>query len=119
MNTLRGPAHSIHSNVHIVLPAPLAPELYPDDRISVFAGGSVSRASSFYGPQAAGGEGDRKSAADPWLSGALAQSRTSVALKADTDKDHQRERSPTRSASSARVSNGTSTLSSRPRRASI
>ncbi|KAI0662634.1 hypothetical protein C8Q70DRAFT_1051258 [Cubamyces menziesii] len=78
INTLRGPAHSIHSNIQIVLPAPLAPELYPavrptDERISMFGGGggggSVSRANSFYG----GGEGDRRSVADPWLSGAVGQ----------------------------------------------
>ncbi|KAI9057168.1 hypothetical protein FKP32DRAFT_1689449 [Trametes sanguinea] len=112
MNTLRGPAHSIHSNIQIVLPAPLAPELYPDvrptdDRISVFgfaAGGSTSRVNSFYGgqptaaPSQAGGEGDRKSVADPWLSGALAQSRTSVPSRGE------REGSPSRSGSSARGS---------------
>ncbi|KAI0651657.1 hypothetical protein C8Q79DRAFT_49834 [Trametes meyenii] len=83
MNTLRGPAHSIHSNIQIVLPAPLAPELYPaaplptDDRISVFG---ASRAGSFYGfaASAASGEGDRRSVADPWLAGAQSQSRTSL-----------------------------------------
>ncbi|KAH9890893.1 hypothetical protein C8Q73DRAFT_792345 [Cubamyces lactineus] len=79
LNTLRGPAHSIHSSIQIVLPAPLAPELYPavrptDERISMFgggsSGGSMSRANSFYG---GGGEGDRRSVADPWLSGAVGQ----------------------------------------------
>ncbi|KAI0639207.1 hypothetical protein C8Q77DRAFT_1152201 [Trametes polyzona] len=74
--TLRGPAHSIHSNVQIVLPAPLAPELYPaqrptDDRFSTYGGG-MSRVSSFY----ALGEGDRRSVADPWLSGASGSSRS-------------------------------------------
>ncbi|KAI0768481.1 hypothetical protein BD413DRAFT_562344 [Trametes elegans] len=77
MNTLRGPAHSIHSNIQIVLPAPLAPELYPatrpsDDRISL---AGVPRASSFY---AVGGEGDRRTVADPWISGS--QSRFSVRM---------------------------------------
>ncbi|KAI8995305.1 hypothetical protein BD414DRAFT_506104 [Trametes punicea] len=98
MNTLRGPAHSIHSAIQIVLPAPLAPELYPnvrptDDRISGYGfgfgasgggagGGSASRANSFYGGfgAVASGEGDRRSVADPWLSGSLAQSRTSMRI---------------------------------------
>ncbi|KAI0336013.1 hypothetical protein GY45DRAFT_1316048 [Cubamyces sp. BRFM 1775] len=107
INTLRGPAHSIHSNIQIVLPTPLAPELYPavrptDDRISMFGGvgvggGSVSRANSFYG----GGEGDRRSVADPWLSGAVGQpSRASARM--------EREGSGSGSGSSSRMSSGTS-----------
>ncbi|KAL1952160.1 hypothetical protein VTO73DRAFT_1309 [Trametes versicolor] len=80
-NMLRGPAHSIHSNIQIVLPAPLAPELYPpgrptDDRISMY--GSTPRTSSFYGVS---GEGDRRSTADPWLGGASrSQSRVDVRM---------------------------------------
>ncbi|KAI0374367.1 hypothetical protein BV20DRAFT_1041338 [Pilatotrama ljubarskyi] len=82
MNMLRGPAHSIHSNIQIVLPAPLAPELYPamrpmDDRISVYGG--ASRTNSFYG---FGGEGDnRRSTADPWLGHSPSPSRASVRME--------------------------------------
>ncbi|RPD63143.1 hypothetical protein L227DRAFT_572982 [Lentinus tigrinus ALCF2SS1-6] len=62
VNTLRGPAHSIHSNIQIVLPAPLAPELYPQPQPHPLAdAGGFERTSSFYGG------GDRRSAADPWL----------------------------------------------------
>ncbi|KAH9855445.1 hypothetical protein C2E23DRAFT_893370 [Lenzites betulinus] len=79
ISAFRGPAHSIHSNIQIVLPAPLAPELYPnanptDDRISIFGG--TARSSSFYG---GGGEGDRRSVADPWLTGS--QSRTPMRIE--------------------------------------
>ncbi|KAI0762792.1 hypothetical protein C8Q74DRAFT_179282 [Fomes fomentarius] len=58
-NTLRGPPHSIHSNIQIVLPAPLAPDLYPYQN----GGASFERASSFYG---SGGDSSR-SIADPWV----------------------------------------------------
>ncbi|KAI0670097.1 hypothetical protein C8Q78DRAFT_168281 [Trametes maxima] len=102
MNTLRGPAHSIHSNIQIVLPAPLAPELYPaapqpqpppaDDRISAFG---APRAGSFYG-FAAAAEGDRRSVADPWLAGAQSQSRTSLRM--------EREGSGSRAASGSGLS---------------
>ncbi|KAI0824154.1 hypothetical protein BC628DRAFT_1411094 [Trametes gibbosa] len=79
ISAFRGPAHSIHSNIQIVLPAPLAPELYPnasplDDRISLYGGGPT-RSSSFYG----GGEADRRSVADPWLTGS--QSRTPLRIE--------------------------------------
>ncbi|KAI0735379.1 hypothetical protein C8Q76DRAFT_280894 [Earliella scabrosa] len=55
-NTLRGPAHSIHSNIQIVLPAPLAPQVYSNPA------GGFERTSSFYSSG-----GDRKSVADPWV----------------------------------------------------
>ncbi|KAH9855446.1 hypothetical protein C2E23DRAFT_901346 [Lenzites betulinus] len=94
----RGPAHSIHSNIQIVLPAPLAPELYPnanptDDRISIFGG--TARSSSFYG---GGGEGDRRSVADPWLTGS--QSRTPMRIEREGSGG-----SGSGSSSSARPSN--------------
>ena len=55
-NTLRGPAHSIHSNIQIVLPAPLAPQVYSNPAAG------FERTSSFYSSG-----GDRKSVADPWV----------------------------------------------------
>ncbi|EJF66525.1 hypothetical protein DICSQDRAFT_130782 [Dichomitus squalens LYAD-421 SS1] len=54
-NTLRGPAHSIHSNIQIVLPTPLAPQLYAPPE-------GVERSYSFYSAA-----GDRRSMADPWV----------------------------------------------------
>ncbi|OJT12592.1 hypothetical protein TRAPUB_10833 [Trametes pubescens] len=90
-NMLRGPAHSIHSNIQIVLPAPLAPELYPpgrptDDRISLYAG--TPRTTSFYGVS---GEGDRRSTADPWLGGASrSQSRVDVRMEREASGSSSR-----------------------------
>ncbi|KAI0361837.1 hypothetical protein OH77DRAFT_1516748 [Trametes cingulata] len=95
MNTLRGPAHSIHSNIQIVLPAPLAPELYPamrplDDRISVYGGGA-SRTNSFYGFS---GEGDnRRSVADPWLGHSPSPSRVSVRMEREASGGSSSRRS--------------------------
>ncbi|KAI0724357.1 hypothetical protein C8T65DRAFT_733993 [Cerioporus squamosus] len=78
VNMLRGPAHSIHSNVQIVLPAPLAPELYPQPHPLADLGG-FERASSFYGG------GDRRSVADQWLYAAPAGSRPQSIARLDRD----------------------------------
>lgn len=62
-NTLRGPAHSIHSNVQIVLPAPLAPQLYsPPEGLAIGIPGPIRRSASLYSTM-----GDRKSIADQWV----------------------------------------------------
>ncbi|TFK87939.1 hypothetical protein K466DRAFT_585947 [Polyporus arcularius HHB13444] len=79
VNTLRGPAHSIHSNIQIVLPAPLAPELYPHPQphpLADAAGFGLDRTTSFYGG------GDRRSVADPWL---YAGSRPQSIARLDRD----------------------------------
>ena len=83
INTLRGPAHSIHSNIQIVLPAPLAPELYPQAEAQMQAhpladagGLGFERMSSFYGG------GDRRSVADQWL---LAGSRPQSMARIDRE----------------------------------
>lgn len=44
---IRGPPHSIHSNIQIVLPAPLAPEVYPYDQLRLEDGLNSAR-SSYY-----------------------------------------------------------------------
>ncbi|KAJ8508091.1 hypothetical protein ONZ45_g9613 [Pleurotus djamor] len=56
-NTLRGTPHSPHSNVQIVLPAPLAPELLPTDSINAYG-----RQSVYYDPSHI----RRMSLADKW-----------------------------------------------------
>ncbi|KAI1797695.1 hypothetical protein LXA43DRAFT_261073 [Ganoderma leucocontextum] len=62
-NTLRGPAHSIHSSVQIVLPAPLAPQLYsPPEGLAIGVPGTMRRSASVYSTT-----GDRKSVADQWV----------------------------------------------------
>ena len=48
-SVIRGAPHSRHSNVHIVLPAPLAPESYPFDQLVVSPMGS--RSSYFFNGQ--------------------------------------------------------------------
>nr|VWP00608.1 Autophagy protein 16 [Ganoderma boninense] len=62
-NTLRGPAHSIHSSVQIVLPAPLAPQLYsPPEELVEGVPRTVRRSASLYSST-----GDRKSVVDQWV----------------------------------------------------
>ncbi|PIL32158.1 hypothetical protein GSI_06864 [Ganoderma sinense ZZ0214-1] len=62
-NTLRGPAHSIHSSVQIVLPAPLAPQLYsPPEELAIGVPGPVRRSASLYSTTR-----DRKSVVDQWV----------------------------------------------------
>ncbi|KAI0757204.1 hypothetical protein C8Q80DRAFT_1265160 [Daedaleopsis nitida] len=77
-NTLRGPAHSIHSNIQIVLPAPLAPELYPG------SGGHVhERTNSFHGG------GDRRSVADQWvMAGSRPPSMARLEREASSSSQH-------------------------------
>lgn len=62
-STIRGAPHSIHSNVQIVLPAPLAPEVYPyGDPSSNF---HHSRSSSAYSMR--GDQDWRRSNVDQWV----------------------------------------------------
>ncbi len=76
-NTLRGPAHSIHSSVQIVLPAPLAPQLYsPPEGLAIGVPGPMRRSASLYSTTA-----DRKSVADQWvMSGSRSQMLSSASF---------------------------------------
>ena len=64
---LRGAPHSIHSSVQIVLPAPLAPELYPHAHPLADAGGGDRRSTL--------GGADRRSVADPWVTARMSAAR--------------------------------------------
>ncbi|KAH9944553.1 uncharacterized protein BXZ73DRAFT_20151, partial [Epithele typhae] len=68
VHSLHGDPHSIHSNINIVLPAPLAPELYPYGQHPLADSMSISyRQSVFSDGVTHGGVSDRKSVTDQWL----------------------------------------------------
>ncbi|KAI0048408.1 hypothetical protein FA95DRAFT_1558058 [Auriscalpium vulgare] len=95
---IRGAPHGPHSNVQIVLPAPLAPELYPymlpadaqGRPLSVFAGGSPQRAS--WG----GGMTDKWVSIESFPTEVPVQQRRSTS----TSRESQRMSRDTRSSSS-------------------
>ncbi|KAH9921929.1 uncharacterized protein BXZ73DRAFT_21439, partial [Epithele typhae] len=98
-NVLHGAPHSIHSNINIVLPAPLAPELYPHGQHPLADAMSMSDRQSVFSNSVTHSAGsDRKSVADQWL---LAGTRPPSTVRVGTLRTNQGTGAPRHSYTAA------------------